>query len=272
MPKSLPALGFGTYKLDEPEDCVENVQRALETGYRHIDTAQVYGNEAYVGDGIEESAVPREEVFLATKIDTENLAYEDVLESVEVSREKLGVETIDLLYVHWPTGEYDAERTLEAFDDLVANGTIEHVGLSNFRVDQLEEAQRVLDAPIFAHQVECHPLLPQERLARFAAENDHRLVAYSPIARGEVTDIPAINDVAGRHGATATQVALAWLVDRGIHPIPKASGEHIEENYRALELVEELTEADIEKIDGIEGRERLIDPENAPWSEPPAAE
>ncbi|MEM4780851.1 MAG: aldo/keto reductase [Halalkalicoccus sp.] len=272
MSREFPALGFGTYNLEDPTDCVENVTRALEVGYRHIDTAQGYENEAFVGDAIAESDVPREDVFLATKVSTDNLAYEDVLESAEESREKLGVETIDLLYVHWPTNTYDAEDTLRAFDDLVENGTIEHVGLSNFRVDQLQEAQSILDAPIFAHQVECHPMLPQERLAAFAAETDHRLVAYSPIARGEVAEIPEIADVAGNHNATATQVALAWLIERGIYPIPKASGDHVEENYRALELVDELSAADIEKIDGIGQEKRLIDPDGAPWDEPPAAE
>ncbi len=272
MPRSLPALGFGTSKLDDPETCVESITRALDAGYRHIDTAQSYDNEEFVGDAIEESDVPRDDVFLATKIATENLAYGDVLESVEESREKLGVDTIDLLYVHWPTHAYDAESTLEAFDDLVQNTTIDRVGLSNFRVDQLEEASRVLQAPIFAHQVECHPLLPQERLAEFAAENDHHLVAYSPIARGDVTGIPEIADIAGNHGATPAQVTLAWLLKRGIYPFPKARCDHIEENYRALDLVDDLTEADVEKIEGIEDRKRLIDPESAPWNDPPAAE
>ncbi|MFC6906410.1 aldo/keto reductase [Halalkalicoccus tibetensis] len=272
MADPLPTLGFGTYKLEDPEDCVENVQRALDVGYRHIDTAQVYENEEYVGDAIAESDVPREEIFLATKIGTENLAYEDVLASVEESREKLGVETIDLLYVHWPTGEYDAEDTLEAFDDLVQNGTIDRIGLSNFRPDQLEEAERILQAPVFAHQVECHPMLPQDELLAYAEDNDHHLVAYSPIARGEVAEVPEINDIAGNYNATAAQVALAWLLKRGISPIPKASGDHVEENYRALELVDELTEADVEKIEGIDDRERLIDPDDAPWNDPPAAE
>ncbi len=272
MPRSLPTLGFGTYKLEDPEDCVENVTRALDAGYRHIDTAQVYENEEYVGDAIAESDVPREEIFLATKVGTENLAYEDVLESVEDSRDKLGVDTIDLLYVHWPTGEYDAESTLEAFDDLVQNGTIDRIGLSNFRTDQLEEAERILQAPVFAHQVECHPLLPQDELLAFAEDNDHHLVAYSPISRGDVTEIPEINDIAGNHNATPAQVAIAWLIKRGIHPISKASGDHIEENYRALDLADDLTEADMAKINDLDDRERLIDPESAPWNDPPAAE
>ena len=272
MSRSFPEIGFGTYKLDDPEDCVENVTRALDVGYRHVDTAQVYDNEAYVGDAIAESDVPRDDVFLATKVDTENLAYEDVLGSVEESCEKLGVETLDLLYVHWPTNTYDPEETLGALDDLVENGTVEHVGLSNFRVDQLEEAREILRTPIFAHQVECHPLLPQEELRTYAEEAGHHLVAYSPIARGDVGGVPALNDVAGNHSAMAAQVALAWLIRKGVHPIPKASGDHIDENYRALELADQLSEGEIEKIDAIDERERLIDPDGAPWNERPAAE
>jgi 2,5-diketo-D-gluconate reductase B len=272
MSRPFPEIGFGTYKLDDPEECVENVTHALDVGYRHVDTAQVYDNEEYVGDAIAESDVPREDVFLATKVGTGNLAYEDVLGSVEESCEKLGVETLDLLYVHWPTNTYEPEETLGALDDLVENGTVEHVGLSNFRVDQLEEAREILRAPIFAHQVECHPLLAQEELREYATEADHHLVAYSPIARGEVGDVPEINDVAGSHGATAAQVALAWLIRRGVRPIPKARGDHVEENYRALELADQLSEGELEKIDGIEERERLIDPESAPWNDRPAAE
>jgi diketogulonate reductase-like aldo/keto reductase len=272
MSRSLPEIGYGTYKLDDPESCVGNVRRAFEVGYRHVDTAQMYDNEEYVGDAIAESDVDREELFVATKLAPENLSYEDVLGTTEESREKLGVDTIDLLYVHWPTNTYDPEGTLGALDDLVEEGVVEHVGLSNFRVDQIEEARDVLRAPIFAHQVECHPLLPQDELREYAEETDHHLVAYSPIARGDVADVPEINDVAGNHGATAAQVALAWLIAKGVHPIPKARGAHIEENYRALELVDRLEAGEIEKIDGIEERERLIDPDGAPWNERPAAE
>jgi 2,5-diketo-D-gluconate reductase B len=266
MTIDLPRLGFGTYKLEDPQECTESVERAIDVGYRHVDTAQGYGNEAFVGDAIESAAVPREELFVATKLSTANLAYEDVVESAEESRAKLGVETIDLLYVHWPLNTYDPTETLSALEDLRDRGVIEHVGLSNFRIDQLEVARAELDAPIFAHQVECHPLLPQERLREFAAEDGHHLVAYSPIARGEVFDVPEINDVAERHDATAAQVALAWAVEKGIYPIPKARGEHIDENYRALSLAEELRSGDVEKIDALEERRRLIDFEEAPWN------
>ncbi|WP_331233056.1 aldo/keto reductase [Natronorarus salvus] len=266
MTIDLPRLGFGTYKLEDPEECVESVERAIDVGYRHIDTAQGYENEAFVGDAIENAAVPREELFLATKLSTGNLAYEDVLESAEASRKKLGVETIDLLYVHWPLNTYDPDETLSALSELRERGVIEHVGLSNFRIDQLQVARRELDEPIFAHQVECHPLLPQERLREFAAEDGHHLVAYSPIARGELFSVPEINDVAERHDATAAQVALAWAIEKGIYPIPKARGGHIAENYRALALAEELEPGEIEKIDALEERRRLVDFEEAPWN------
>lgn len=272
MARPFPTLGFGTYRIEDPETCVESVQRALDVGYRHIDTAQNYDNEEYVGDAIENSGVDREEIFLATKVATDNLAYDDVLASVEDSCDRLGVDTIDLLYIHWPTNTYDPEETLGAFDDLVANGTVEYVGLSNFRVDQLEEAARILEAPIFAHQVECHPLLQQEELRDVADDAGHRFVAYAPLARGEIGEIPEVSDVAANHGATAAQVSLAWLIRKGVYPIPKARGDHIDENYRALELSEQLSSADIEKIDSVEERERFIDPDSAPWNDQPAAE
>ena len=266
----LPQLGFGTYQIEDMETCIESVQTALRVGYRHIDTAQAYENEAYVGDAIEYSDVPREEICVATKISTENLAYEDVLDAVERSRDRVGLETIDLLYVHWPLNTYDPEDTLRAFDELVERGTIRHVGLSNFRVDQIQEARTILDAPIFAHQVECHPLLPQRELREYAEDTDHHLVAYSPLARGDALEVPAINDVAEEYNATPAQVCLAWLLAKGIYPIPKARGDHIKENYRALELVEQLKPGDIVKIDGVDRRERLIDPDSAPWNQPEA--
>ena len=160
MPPTFDPLGLGTYQNTDPETCAESVRLALEAGYRHVDTAAGYDNEAAVGRGIDAADVPREAVFLATKVSTDQLAYDDVIASAERSRELLGVETIDLLYVHWPIRSYDAPETLAAFDELVDRGLIRHVGLSNFTPDLLDEAREHLDAPIFAPQVECPPLLP----------------------------------------------------------------------------------------------------------------
>ncbi|MFB6135217.1 MAG: aldo/keto reductase [Halobacteriaceae archaeon] len=258
-------VGLGTARNTDPEQCAESVRAALEAGYRHVDTAQDYDNEAYVGDGVERADVPREEVFLATKVATANLGGEDVVESVRGSLDRLGVEYVDLLYVHWPIGEYEATDTLPAFDRLREEGLVRHVGLSNFTLDLLDEAREVLDAPVFAHQVELHPFLPQGELRGYAAEHGHRLVAYSPLAKGRVLDDPTIREVADRRDATPAQVTLAWHLAKGVVPIPKATGEaHVRENLAAADV--ELTEADVAAIDDIEAEERVIDFDEAPWN------
>jgi 2,5-diketo-D-gluconate reductase B len=153
---SLPELGLGTYDVDDHETCVESVETALNCGYRHLDTAEGYENERAVGEGLEAADVDREDVFLATKVSSENLARGDVLEHARASADRLGVETLDLLYVHWPIRAYDPEATLSALDELYDEGLIRHVGLSNFLPGQLDKALDRLEAPLFAHQVECH--------------------------------------------------------------------------------------------------------------------
>lgn len=258
-------FGLGTYKQTEPDECAETVASAVDLGYRHVDTAQGYDNEEYVGEGIERASVDREELFVATKLSTDNLGYDDALRTARESRDRLGVDAIDLLYVHWPLNTYDPEETLPALDELVDEGTVRRVGLSNFEPDQLDEALELLDAPLFAHQVECHPLLPQEELREYAVDDGHRLVAYSPIARNRVADVPEIRAVAEKHGATPAQVSLAWLLSKeGVCPIPKATGDHVRENWEAREI--ELDEADAEKIDDIEETERVVDFDDAPWN------
>jgi 2,5-diketo-D-gluconate reductase B len=263
---TLPRLGYGTYRLTDEERCLHGVRTALETGYRHVDTAQFYENETAVGRGIAESDVAREDVFLATKVWNDRLGHDDVLSSTRRSLERLAVDAVDLLYVHWPRDRYDPEETLPAFDELHDQGLIEHVGLSNFTPELLDEAREHLDAPVFAHQVEMHPLLPQEDLLAYAQRHDHWLVAYAPIARNRVADVPEIRAVAEKHDATPAQVSLAWLRSKdNVAAIPKAADpDHIGENYAALDL--DLDEEDLATIDGIDRRERLIDPAEAAWN------
>ncbi|MWG36388.1 aldo/keto reductase [Halomarina oriensis] len=263
----VPRLGLGTYQNDDHDQCAESVRTALDAGYRNLDTAQGYENERAVGEGLADSAVAREDVFLASKVQTDSLSYEDTLSSTRESAENLGVDTIDLQYVHWPLNTYDPEATLPALDELREEGTIEHVGLSNFRPDQLDEANDHLDAPIFAHQVEMHPLLQQEELHEYALEDDHLLVAYCPIARGKVNDVDVIRDVAERHDVTPVQVSLAWLLGKeNVVAIPKATGEdHIRENYAALDV--ELDDEDVAAIESIEREERLVEFDDAPWNQ-----
>ncbi|WP_128477063.1 aldo/keto reductase [Halorussus pelagicus] len=261
---TIPSPGLGTSGNDNAEQCAETVRTALEIGYRHLDTAQMYDNEAAVGDGVAASEVPREDVFLVTKVLPSNLAPEDVRETTEASLDRLGVDTVDLLYVHWPMKAYDAEATLPVFDELYDEGRAENVAVSNFTTDLLAEAREILDAPVVANQVEMHPLLPQDDLLSFCRERDITVVAYSPLMQGEAGDMDALADIADDRDTTPEAVSLAWLRQRdGVVPIPKATGEdHLRANFETPTLSAE----EVARIDAIEERERLIDPDDAAWN------
>jgi 2,5-diketo-D-gluconate reductase B len=264
---TIPPIGLGTFQNTDPDECETAVRTALDVGYRHVDTAEYYENEEAVGKGIAASSVPREEMFLATKVFREHNAHDEVLEHARGCLDRLGVESVDLFYVHWPLGDYDHEGTLAAFDQLYDEGLIRNVGLSNFRVDQLDEALDHLDVPLFAHQVEMHPMLPQRELVAYAQEHDHYLVAYSPIAKGDVASVPELQAVAEKHDATPHQVSLAWLIDQeNVVAIPKATSEaHIRENLGALDI--DLDDEDRERIDSIDRQERKVDFPAAPWNQ-----
>jgi diketogulonate reductase-like aldo/keto reductase len=266
MSDAFDRLGYGTYELRHGEECVSGVTRAIETGYRHIDTAQGYDNEASVSAAIDATDVDRDDLFVATKLSTDNLSYDDAVATARVSRDRLGVDSIDLLYVHWPIHTYDPAETLPALDALVDEGVADRIGLSNFRPDQLAEAVDRLDHEVFAHQVECHPLLRQAELRELAVEHGHWLVAYSPIARNRVADVDVLREIAAKHDATPAQVSLAWLLSKErVAPIPKAaSAGHIEENWAARDL--DLDPEDVERIDAIDRRERVVDIEGASWN------
>ena len=259
----MPMLGLGTWQNDDPEDCASAVEKALEMGYRHIDTAQVYGNEAYVGDGIERADVDRDDVFLATKVWIDNLDHDDVLETTNESLEKLGTDYVDLLYVHWPARAYEPEDTLEAFEKLVEEGSVERIGVSNFQRDQVEEAKDIV-GDVFANQIEVHPLLPQDDLVEYCQDAGVHVVAYSPLARGEAFDLPQVESVAEKHDATPAQVCLAWLRHRGIAAIPKATSVgHIEDNWQSLGV--QLDDEDLDELASIDRTDRRVDPSFAPW-------
>ncbi len=262
----VPMLGLGTWENTDADQCAESVRTALETGYRHVDTAQAYDNEDAVGEGIATADVDRDEVFLATKVWISNLAPDDVLETTRESLDRLGVDAIDLLYVHWPARTYDPEETLAAFSELYDEGLIENVGVSNFLPEQLEAAVESCDAPILANQVELHPLLPQPELREACAAHDVEVVAYSPLARGGVFGQPTIQEIAAKHDVSEAQVSLAWLREKGVVAIPKATGvEHIRDNWASLAL--ELDPEDVAAIDAIEDRERTVDPDFGPWNQ-----
>lgn len=260
----LPPIGYGTSGDETGDVWTDSVAAALDAGYRHIDTAQMYGNEAEVGAGIRQSSVDRADVVLATKVHPTNLGAADVTRTTRESLERLGVDKVEMLYVHWPAKAYEADATLAAFDELHAEGVIDHICLSNFTPALLDEARSILDAPIAAHQIECHPLLPQTELRAYATRHDHHLVAYSPLGRGEILDHPVLADIAATHDVSTAQVCLAWAIEHDIVPIPKSTGGHIADNLEATTL--HLDDDDLSAIDGIEERRRVIDPEMGPWN------
>ncbi|CQR54149.1 MULTISPECIES: aldo/keto reductase [Haloferax] len=256
MTRSLPRIGLGTMGLDTPGEAAA-VTAALELGYRHVDTAQIYGNEAVVGDALAAADVPREDVTLATKVWADSLAPADVRRTTRESLDRLGVDYVDLLYVHRPIDTYDPEATLSAFDELVDDGLARGVGVSNFTVAEVDEALDLLDAPLVAHQTEYHPLFQRPELLDHAERHDYDVVAYSPLSGGRVRDVDEVVAVAESHGATPEAVSLAWLAEKGLCPIPKASSErHLRANLDAVSL--ELDAADVATIDGIESEVELF--------------
>lgn len=261
LPESVPRIGLGTAGVDDPD----LIACALDAGYRFVDTAQRYDNESAVGVGLARSGVNREDVFLATKVHERNLAYDDVLATTRASLDRLDVDCVDLLYVHWPTEAYDPAETMPAFDELRDSGLVRHLGVSNFTPHLLEEAQSYLDAPIAANQVEMHPLLPQRRLRDYARDHDITLVAYGPLMVGDVFDVPEVQSVAEKHGVSPARVALAWSLENGAVPIPRGdTADHLRDNLGARSL--SLDPADVAALDDIDRRRRVYDNETV-WGD-----
>lgn len=252
----LPPVGLGTMGIDAPE----TVGTAIDVGYRHLDTAQVYGNEAVVGAAIADGSVPREDLTVATKLWIDSLACEDVRAGTKASLDRLGLDRVEVLYVHRPRGDYEPAETLPAVDAVREAGLTDDVGLSNFGLDQLATARDRLDSTIAANQVEFHPYFQQDELLADAQANDYQLVAYAPLAGGAVFDDPVIADVAARHGTTPAASTLAWLRSYdNVVTIPKASSRvHLEANREAQQV--ELDEDDVTRIEAID-REVELYPE-----------
>ncbi len=219
----IPALGFGTWQITGRE-CRKAVEDALELGYRHIDTAQAYGNEEQVGRGIDASGVEREDIWLTTKLWRDNLDRENLKESFRESLEKLGTDYVNLLLIHWPFPELELEAVLDEMNELVEEGSARHIGVSNFTVEQLEKARKLSDTPLLTDQVEYHPFLDQGALLEKCRGEDMMLTAYSPLARGEVVGEDTLEEIGDRYGKSAVQVTLRWLVQQdNVAAIPKAS-------------------------------------------------
>lgn len=258
----MPVLGLGTWQLTGSA-CARVVRSAIDLGYRHIDTAQAYGNEAEVGAAISEAGVDRDRLFLTTKLWTDRLTRAEVLRSAEESLRRLRTDHVDLLLIHWPNPRVPLAETLGAMEELRAAGKTRRIGVSNFPVALLRAAEEI-GAEIFCNQVEYHVLLSQRPVLEHLRPRGIPLVAYSPLAQGRVLAHPEVRRVAAKHGATPAQVALAWLTGQdGVAAIPKASSvERLRENLGALEL--ELDPADRAALDALQGYTRTVSPSWAP--------
>jgi 2,5-diketo-D-gluconate reductase B len=252
----IPTIGFGTWRLSGRE-CEEGVADALAAGYRHVDTAAVYGNEREVGRGLAASGVDRADVWLTTKVWPDDLAPERVRASLEGSLARLGTDYVDLYMIHWPNSDVPLATTLEAMAALRDEGRTRELGVSNFPAALYREATHL--APVIVNQVEFHPYLGQDALLEVCEERDVALTAYRPLAKGDVAGDPVIREIAEARGATPAQVTLRWLIDHPrVSAVPKASSpERRRENLAALEL--ELTPEDRARIDALPKDGRAVE-------------
>ena len=236
--EKVPKVGFGTWQL-EPEQAHRSVLDALELGYRHIDTAQLYENEHAVGEAIADSAVDREEIFLTTKVNPMHRSVEGIVASVEESIENLGVDAVDLLLIHWPNPLARLPTVIDGLNATVDRGLTRFIGVSNFSVDRLDRARDLSEAPIFTNQVLFHPWWPQRELLQYCQQHDVLLTAYSPLANGGAIDDTVLEEVACYYNKSAPQVALRWATQhRNVITIPMStSREHIAENIDIFDFM-----------------------------------
>ena len=245
----IPAIGIGTSGLGTVR--AEHIATALKTGYRHIDTARKYGTEPAVGDGMRASGVPRGEIFVCTKVSHENLHAADFARSVDESLKALGLDYVDLLLVHWPEKNTPLAETMGALAKAKRDGLTRHIGVANFNIAMLNDAIRLCPEPLVTLQVECHPYLDQSKVIAACHARGLVLTAYCPLARGRIQGDIVLTDIGRRHGKTAAQVALRWLMQQDvIAAIPRSSNAtRIAENIDVFDFV--LDQDDMRRIDSL---------------------
>lgn len=243
----IPKLGLGTWQITGG-DAETLVAQAIDRGYRHVDTARAYGNETEVGRGIRAASVPREEIFLTTKIWPTDFAADALMKAAADSVKNLGVGAVDLLLLHWPTPEMNLAETIPALNRARSEGLARNIGVSNFTKKLMTEAFALSEAPLIANQVEYHPFLEQTIVLETARALGMAITAYCPLARGKVLGDPTLKRIGAAHGASETQVALAWLLAQDdVIAIPRSSKiERVMENWKAQDI--RLSDAEIAEI------------------------
>ena len=242
----MPSIGFGTYKSGNDEETAKIVKYALKIGYRQIDTASFYGNEVGIGNGIKESGINREDIFLVTKLWNDDHGYDKTIEAFNKSLERLQVDYIDLYLVHWPN-KLNSE-TWKAFEYLYKTGKVKSIGVCNFKVAHLEELKKTAQIMPMVNQIEIHPQSSKNDMLSYCEENNIQLVAWSPIMRGKLFSNELMINLAEKYKKTIAQIILRWHFQRGIIPIPKSSNEErIKENLNIFDF--ELSINDMKSID-----------------------
>ncbi len=257
----MPWLGFGVFLSPPGDTTYRSVRIALETGYRHIDTAKIYENEEDVGKAVRDSGIPREEIFVTTKVWNSDMRAGKVREAFDLSRKKLGMDVIDLYLVHWPVAEkyLDAYKVLEK---LYQEGKVRAIGVSNFLVHHLEDLLPQVEVVPTVDQVEWHPWLQLPDLYRYCREKKIQLEAWGPLIQGKGSQIPLLSEIGKKYGKTWAQVIIRWDLQREVVTIPKSNTpSRIKENADVFDF--ELSEADMAAINALDQNKRVAaDPDN----------
>lgn len=250
----VPRIGLGTWNM-RGAACYRGTLSALELGYRHIDTAEMYRNEAEVGRAIADSGLDRAEIFLVTKVSASHHSRAGVSRAAEDSLQRLGLDLIDLYLLHWPNERVPIEETMAGMNELVEQGKVRRIGVSNFSVRQLEQAQAASAARVFTNQIEYFMGHPQDAMLQFCQENEVLLTAYSPLDRGRLGGMRALESIAAAHKVTAAQVALRWLIQQdNVVAIPKSA--HPGRQRENLEVLDfELSVEQMDRLDSIHKRD-----------------
>ncbi|GIO28356.1 aldo/keto reductase [Ornithinibacillus bavariensis] len=261
----MPWFGIGVFKVEEGPELVNAIKFAIKHGYRSIDTAAIYGNEAGVGqaikEGMEEAGISREELFITSKVWNSDLGYESTIQAFETSLNKLGLDYLDLYLIHWPVeGKY--KLAWRALETLYKEGKVKAIGVSNFQVHHLQELMKDADIKPMINQVEYHPRLTQMEVKTFCQSNGIQLEAWSPLMQGQLLDQPILSDIAKKYNKTVPQIILRWDLQNGVVTIPKSTKEHrIVENANIFDF--ELSKEDMERIDDLNQNHRVgPDPDN----------
>ena len=258
----MPILGFGTFKVENGQETIDSVKHALKIGYRHIDTAMIYKNEEGVGQAIKESGIPREEIFLTSKVWNTDQGYDSTLEAFEASLKRLQTDYLDLYLIHWP--QPLNRETWRALEDLYKAGSVRAIGVSNFKEHHLDDLLEVATIVPAVNQVEYHPQLMQKPLNDYCKKHGIQLEAWGPLMQGKIFEFELLDELAKKYNKTVAQIALRWDIQNGVVTIPKSvKSSRIEGNADIFDF--NISEEDIKLINQLNKEERIGRDPDQPW-------